>query len=233
MNIARLRPLALVAAAALFALTACETTTLQTAWKAPEVGSIKFTKVLVIGIAPIDSMRRPMEDAMKAQITAVPSMASYELLPDVKDQVDPKKLTAAAESAGIDGIVIMRMKALEDELTYNPGGYVPTGYQSFSTFYSPGYALAPYYRGMGPYSGPYGAGYGMGYGMGYQEYAYEPPSITKDVLMSIETTIYDAKTGKLIWIGLTQTKNPDDRHNTIPEVAAVVKAKLREQKLIP
>jgi hypothetical protein len=144
MNIARLRPLALVAAAALFALTACETTTLQTAWKAPEVGSIKFTKVLVIGIAPIDSMRRPMEDAMKAQITAVPSMASYELLPDVKDQVDPKKLTAAAESAGIDGIVIMRMKALEDELTYNPGGYVPTGYQSFSTFYSPGYALAPY-----------------------------------------------------------------------------------------
>ena len=231
MNIARFRPLALVAAAALLALTACETTSLVSAWKAPEVGSIKFTKVLVIGIAPIDSMRRPAEDAMKAQITAVPAVASYELLPDVKDQVDPAKLKAAIAANGIDGIVIMRMKALEDELTYNPGGYVPTGYQSFSTFYSPGYALAPYYRGVGPYSGPYGAGYG--YGMGYQEYTYEPPSITKDVLMSIETTIYDAKTEKLIWIGLTQTKNPDERHNTIPEVAAVVKAKLREQKLIP
>jgi len=233
MNIARLRPLALVAAAALFALTACETTTLQTSWKAPEVGSIKFTKVLVIGIAPVDSMRRPLEVAIREQITAVPTVASYELLPDVKDQVDQKKLLEAATAQGVDGIVVLRMKGLEDQLTYNPGGYVPTGYQSFNTFYSPGYALAPYYRGMGPYGGPYGPGYGMGYGMGYTDYVYEPPSITKDTLMTIETTIYDAKTSKLIWIGITTTKNPDDRHNTIPEIAAVVKAKLREQKLIP
>jgi len=228
MNIARFRPLvAVVAAVALAAFTGCETTTLQNAWKAPEVGSIKFTKVLVIGVCPVDSLRQPVEDAMKAQITAVPAVASYELLPDVKDQVDPKKVAEVIKVGGFDGIVTLRMVALQDEQTFHEGGYVPTGYSTFSSYYSPGYALSPYYRG---YPGAYGAGYG-GYGMP-MEYEYVPPSITTDQLMSIETNIYDAKSGKLIWTGLTRTKNPDERHNTIVEVAAVVKAKLREQKLI-
>jgi hypothetical protein len=228
MNIARFRPFAALAAAvALAAFTGCETTTLQNAWKAPEVGSIKFTKVLVIGICPVDSLRQPVEDAMKGQITAVPSVASYTLLPDVKDQVDPKKIAEVIKAGGFDGIVTMRMIALQDEQTFHEGGYVPTGYQTFSSYYSPGYALSPYYR---HYPGAYGAGYG-GYGMP-MEYEYVPPSITTDQIMSIETNIYDATTGKLIWTGLTRTKNADERHNTIAEVAAVVKAKLQSQRLI-
>ena len=234
MKIALVRPLLVIAAAGLLAgLTACQSTTLESAWKAPEVGSIKFTKVLVIGIAPVDSLRRPVEDHMKAEIKAVPSVASYELLPDVKDQVDPKKIAAVIKANGIDGIVAMRMVAFQDDVTYHPGGYVPVPDQYFSTYYSPGYALAPYYRGMGPYGGPVGAGYGMGYGPGYTDYEYVPPSVTKDHIMSIETNIYDAVSGKLVWTGLTRSKNPDDSDNLIAEVAAAVRTKLREQKLIP
>lgn len=227
MTIARLRPLALVAAAALFALTACETTTLQTSWKAPEVGSIKFSKILIIGLAPVESLRRPLEDGIKSNITAVAAVSSYELLPDVKDQVDPKKVEEVIKANGIDGIITMSMTALEDEVTYHAGGYVPTYYQTFPSYYSPGYALSPYYRGFG---GPYGAAYG--YGAGYTQYEYVPPSVTTDVIMNIETNIYDARTQKLVWTGITTTKNPDDRHNTINEVATVIKNRLREQKLI-
>ena len=212
----------------LVAFSGCATTTLETAWKAPEVGSIKFTKILLIAIAPVDSLRRPAEDAMKAQITTVPAVASYEVLPAVADQVDPKKVAEVIKTDGFDGIVVMRLVSMEDELTYNAGGYMPTSYYSFSSYYSPGYALAPYYRGG------YGAGYGAGYGYGGMPMTYEyvPPSITKDVLMNLETAIYDAKTGKLIWTGMTKTTNPSERNNTIPEVAAAVRAKLREQKLI-
>lgn len=162
---------------------------------------------------------------MKAEIKAVPAMASYELLPDVKDQVDPAKVAEVVKGSGIDGIVTMRMIALEDEVTYHPGGLMPVPYQTFDAYYSPGYALAPFYRGMPRL---YGAGYPAP-----MAYEYVPPSVTKDHYMSIETNIYHAKDGKLIWTGLTRSKNPDERKNLIGEVAAVVRAKLREQRLIP
>ncbi|MEJ1974288.1 MAG: hypothetical protein WDM96_18070 [Lacunisphaera sp.] len=123
MKIALVRSLA--AAVLLAGLTACQNTTLESAWKAPEVGSLNFTKVLVIGIAPVDSLRRPLEDAMKAEIKAVPAVASYELLPDVKDQVDPKKVAAVIKANAIDGIIALRMVAFQDDVTYHPGGLCP------------------------------------------------------------------------------------------------------------
>ena len=213
----------------LFGLTACESTKLESAWKAPEVGSIKFTKVLVIGILPMASLRQPLEDRMKAQITAVPAVASYELLPDVEDQVNPDKIAEVIAANDIDGIITMRMIGMNDKVSYDPGGYVPTYYSSFNAYYSPGYALSPYYRGMG---GAYG---GMGGGMygGPMSYEYVPPSETRDVFTNVETNIYDATDGKLIWFGRTSTKNAGDRKQLIEEVAQAVKARLKTQGLLP
>lgn len=206
-------------------LAGCKTTKLESSWKAPEVGSIEFTKVLVIGISPVASLREPLEDKIKSQITRIPAIASYELLPEVEDQVNPDKIAEVIAANDIDGIITLRMIGMNDEVTYHPGGYVPTYYSSFSAYYSPGYALAPYYGGMG--------GYGMG-GVGMPvSYEYVPPSETRDVYTNIETNIYDATDGNLIWFGRTSTKNASQRQQTIEEVAEIVKAKLRSQKLIP
>ena len=207
----------------LLGLSACKTTELESAWKAPEVGSIKFTKILVIGISPMESLRQPLEDRMKAQITAVPAVASYELLPDVEDQVNPDKIAEVIAANDIDGIVTMRMIGMNDEVSYNPGGYVPTYYSSFSAYYSPGY-----YSGMGGAYGGMGGVYGAP-----MSYEYVPPSETRDVYTNVETNIYDATDGKLIWFGRTSTKNAGDRKELIEEVAAVVKSKLQTQGLIP
>ena len=64
-------------------------------------------------------------------------------------------------------------------------------------------------------------------------YEYVPPSETRDVYTNVETNIYDATDGKLIWFGRTSTKNAGDRKELIEEVAAVVKSKLQTQGLIP
>ncbi len=213
------------AALILIGLTTCKTTTLESVWKEPEVGSIKFTKVLVIGIAPMTTLRVRVEDAMKAEITGVTAVASYKVLPDIEDQVNPEKIAEVVKAENFDGIITMRMIGMNDDVTYHPGGYVPTHYQSFSSYYAPGYALSPFYGGMG--GGMYG---GMGVPMSYE---YIPPSTTRETYTSIETNIYDALDGKLIWYGRTKTKNADERKQTIPEVAAVVRAKLRSQGLIP
>jgi hypothetical protein len=230
MNAAPTRIVAAIAALLIGLLAGCKSTTLESSWKAPEVGSIKFTKVLVVGIAPVDSLRRPLEDAIKAEITRIPAVTSYELLPATADQVDPKKIAAVIKTNGIDGIIVMRMIAFEDNVEYHPGGMVPVMDQSFYSYYTPGYALSPYYRGVGAYGAGYG--YGAGY-MGPTAYEYVPPSVTTDHVMSIETNIYDGKDGKLIWTGLSRSVNPNESDNMIAEIAGVVKAKLREQQLIP
>lgn len=214
------RSLSLAFATILF-FAGCEGTKLESDWKAPEVGSIKFSKVLVIGIAPMATLREPMEDKIKEQITRVPAVASYELLPEIEDQVNPEKVAEVIKANDIDGIITMRMIGMNDEVTYHAGGYVPVYYDSFSAYYSPAYALSPFY-------GPYGGGFG-----GPVTYEYIPPSQTRDVYTNVETNIYDAKTGKLIWFGRTSSKNAGQRKQLIEEVAATVKARLKAQELIP
>jgi len=217
----RLSFLALTSILSVGLLVGCATTELESDWKAPEVGSITFSNVLVIGIAPMASLREPMEDKIKAQITRVPAVASYELLPEIEDQVNPEKVAEVIAANDIDGIITMRMLGMNDEVTYNPGGYVPVYYDSFSAYYSPAYALSPFYS---PYGGMYG---------GPVTYEYIPPSETRDVFTNVEVNIYDATDGKLIWFGRTSTKNAGQRKQLIEEVAAVVKSRLRAQQLIP
>jgi hypothetical protein len=196
-------------------LAGCETTKLTTDWTNEEVGQISFSKVLVIGISPMESLRPKVEDNIVAQIDHVEAIPSYEFLPEVEDQVDPEKVKAVIKAEGFDGIVTMRMLGMHDETTHHEGYYRPEYYGSFYSYYSPAYALSPYYMGMpGAYGMP-------------MTYEYVPPRTTRDVFMNIETNIYDARTGDLIWYGRTQTKNADQRQQTIPEVAKVIKARLR------
>lgn len=129
----RLLPAA--AAVGLF-LAACTSTKLTTSWKAPEAGSIHFTKILVMAVAPVDSLRHPAEDAMRAQIKTVPVVTSYELLPKAEDGSDPVKLAAAIKAAGVDGIIVMRMVSSDSEVGYTTGGMMPSYYTSFNSYYS-------------------------------------------------------------------------------------------------
>jgi hypothetical protein len=193
--------------AALLGAVACNSTTLQSSWKAPEAGSIHFTKVLVIATAPVGSLRRLAEDTMKAQITGVPAVASYEFLPTLDDLKDRAKVAQAITSSGVDGIVVMRIVSDQNVDTYNPGGPIPAYYGSFWGYYARPYAMQPMY--------------------------WEPGSVTTDRVVGIETNIYNAKDASLIWSGVTKTTNPDQMEKFIPEVAAVVRAKLRRQQLIP
>ncbi|MEO6876356.1 MAG: hypothetical protein ABI222_16185 [Opitutaceae bacterium] len=194
-------------AAGCLLLAACNSTTLESSWKAPAVDSIHFTKVLVVAASPVDSLRRMTEDAMKAQITTVPVVTSYELLPNRADAKDRTKLAALIKSSGVDGIIIMRLVSDANEVTYVAGTPMPMPYRSFYGYYNRPYGLSPYF--------------------------YDPGSIRTDRVVSIETNIYDAKDESLIWSGVTKTTNPENVEDLVAQVTKVVRAKLRAQKLIP
>jgi hypothetical protein len=206
MNILRLTAAA-GCAVALLGLVACNTTQLESNWKAPEIGAIKFTKVIVIAATADEASRRIAEDTMKAQITGIPVVASYELLPKFSDQKNRAKVAQAIRDSGADGIVVVRTVSDAKEVSYTPGSPMPMPYRSFYGYYTRPYAMQPMYWDAG--------------------------TLSTDRVIGMETNIYNAKDEQLIWTGLTRSTNPGSVQRLINEVAEVVRAKLREQKLIP
>jgi hypothetical protein len=207
----------LLTAAALF-LAGCASTKLASSWKAPEAGTIHFTKILVMAVAPVDSLRHPAEDAMRAQIKTVPVVTSYELLPKAEDGSDPVKLDAAIKAAGVDGIIVMRMVSSDSEVGYTTGGMMPSYYTSFNSYYS--YNFPGYHN---YYNNRFAA---------QASFYYDPPKMYVDQIVGIETNIYNARDQALIWTGITKSTNPDGIDKLIAEVSDVVRNKLRSQGLI-
>ena len=119
-------------------------------------------------------------------------------LVEEQDLKDEAKLREAVESSGVDAVVVLRPVYDENEITYNSGSY-------------PG----PYYS----FYGYYGWGYGISYAPGYYQ---------QDRLVGVETNVYDVKSGKLVWSGLSQTTNPEGVRKLVADTAKAVRNEMRK-----
>ena len=190
---------------ALLGLAACSAPTkLEKSWKEPAVGSLKFSKVLVVAISPDAEMRRAAEDAIKANVKSVPTIASYEVVMNKDTLKDRTKMASIIEDSGADGIIMLRPVTDAKEVP-SETGEVPPPYTGMWGYYTRPYGMSAMYMDAG-----------MGEGV-----------------VGIETNIYDVKSENLVWSGFTKTKNPKDLTDLINQVAAAVKAKLQQQQLIP
>ncbi len=193
-------------ALAVLVFSACRSTTLERSWKAPAAGSLTFNKIMVITATPDGALRRTAEDAMKTQVSSVPVIGSYELAPDYTTLRDRSKMAAVIEEAGVDGIVVLRLISDERDVHYVPGSPMPSPYTSFWGYYTRPFAMSGLY--------------------------WETGTVVHDRLVGIETNIYSADSESLVWSGYTKTRNPRDVATLVAEIAEVVRAKMREQKLI-
>ena len=84
---------------------------------------------------------------------------------------------------------------------------------------------------MGPWGGFYGPGfYGGGfYGGGF----YAAPEVTQYDVASVETNVYDVNTKTLVWAATTQTVNPTTVAKEAPNYADLIIAQLRARNLLP
>ena len=117
---------------------------------------------------------------------------------DEQSLQDEDKIRDAIQSSAVDAVVVIRPVYDEREISYTAGTY-------------PG----PYYSFWGYYGWAYPVAYGPGY---YSE----------DRLVGIETNIYDVKTGKLAWSGLSQTKNPDNVRKLVADTAKAVRGEMKK-----
>jgi hypothetical protein len=207
----RFLPLAAAASLA-FIFASCADTSVQKTWTAPAVGEFKFTKVFVICIARDDTDRRLAEIAVKQIITRVPSVASYEVFPDIADTRDKTTMIKAVKDSGADGVVVLRLTSRDTKIDIGASTARPMEYMVFSDYYGSVYDAGAFYstdtRDMGTNS-----------------------------IFYVETRIFDGKSGKLVWTGDTKSTkdafHDHDVHGIVTEVAENIKNALQSQKLIP
>ena len=117
--------------------------------------------------------------------------------------ISESRLKEAVAASGVNGVVVMRPVYDQKEVSYVSGSYP-----------------APYYSFWGYYSWAYPVVYSPGY---YRQ----------DRFVGIETTIYDASDGKLVWSGLTQHKNPKDVTKTVAATAKAVRKVMKKYGFLP
>jgi len=199
-----------VLAALIFA--GCADTSVQKTWTAPAVGQFKFTKVFVIAIARDDTDRRLAEIAVKNVITRVPSVASYEVFPDISDMKDKAKVIQGVKASGADGVIIMRLTSSDTKVDMGTTSARPMDYMVYSDYYGSVYDAGAFYSD-------------------------DRRDIGTNTIFDVETRIFDGKTGKPVWVGHTKT-NKDSFHDrdtegNVTEVAETIKNALKSQDLIP
>jgi hypothetical protein len=201
-----------VPALAVLVFAGCGGTSVQKTWTAPAVGSLKFSKVFVVAIARDDTDRRLAEIAVKKQITRVPTVASYEVFPDISDTRDKAKMVQAVKDSGADGVVVLRMIGKDTKVDLGPSNATPMEYMVFSDYWGSVYDVGAFY-------------------------ATDTRDIGVNSVYTVETRIFDGKTGKLVWVGDTKsTKDAVHDHDVggiVTEVAQAIKGALESQQLIP
>jgi hypothetical protein len=197
-------PVSLVILAALI-LSACSQG-LVASWKAPDAAPFQMNgeKVAAVVMADDESLRRAAEDALARELSrrGAVGIPMYTLLPHAGPNDEPAA-KAAAERAGIVGIVVMRPVRVDKEISSTPSSMAGPMHPAF----------------WGSY---YGYGWGSSYG----------GEIRTDTIVTIETLVYSLVQNQLIWGGQSKTTNPANVGRVIEDTAKRVADELVRQGLL-
>jgi len=188
-------------------LSAC-TTGLVSSWKAPDAEPFRLRgeKVAAVVMAVDPTVRLAGEDALARELSArgAVGVPMYTLLAGADP--DEAKARAAAEQAGIVGVVVLRPVHIDKEISSRPGAYSGPAYGPF-------------------WGGYYGHGWGAPWSSGRTE-------IRTDTIVVVETLVYSLAQNKLVWGGQSKTRNPASVDGLIENTARQVADELVRQGLI-
>ena len=179
-------------------------TKLVDSWKSPDVERFRFKKILVVAIAKDPSMRHDAEERLREIIGKDRTVPSSEMFPVVDPPPDREQAKAKIAEAGCDGVVIMRAVSSTAKTSVIPGSIEYD--QIYDDFW-----------------GYWGQVYTTRWAEGYEE---------RDTAVKVETLVYDLAKDKLVWSGVSNTKNPGSVRNLVLGVADAVGKQMKKEKLI-
>jgi len=177
-------------------------------WRDPSPTHGPYRKVLVLALEPRQDLRRTYEDALVRELRQRGTVAieSYTLLPLSSEHVDRDTVIKAVADSGADAVIVTRLLKMESRVVGGSPAYTPPttslyGYQATGSYYQP---------------------------VGYGDNALQAYS---SKVATLETSLFDAATARLIWSGTTETFDADEAQRQIPGLVktlttAMVKAKV-------
>jgi len=198
--------------AAIIALAACQTTSLQSAWFDTSYTGGPFKKIVVIASDGTTADSRVFEDifVQKLQAAGVQAVPGYTTVPSDARR-NESTFAPAVAATGADGVILVRLLRVDTRT-------------QVSTVMMPGPMVGPWGGLYGP--GFYGGGF---YGGGF----YAVPNVTQYDVASVETNVYNVARKSLVWAATTQTVNPTTVAQEAPGYVDIIIAQLRARNLLP
>lgn len=172
----------LLAALLFLTMSGCASISLQHSAKDTTLPAKKYQKLLIVGITEKSERRQVFEEVLATELQkrGVSAIPSYTIT-----GVTEKLTWAAGEEAvrktGADGAITTRLVALKKDTSVNTG-YVMTSH-----------------------------GFADGYGVHvtYATFIHQPVEVILSTKMAIETNLFDAATGRLVWTGTSSAVDPE------------------------
>lgn len=185
----------------LLTLSGCTSVSLQHSWKSPDLQPKQYRKLLVVGLAEKPQTRQIFEEVFAGEVTqkGAAGIASYSIT-GLDEKTTRASLADAVKRSGVDGIVITRIsdtKLSRDRRT----GFVITDRGTYTDYNDYGF---------------YGAN------VSYVNFVHQPVDVITSTEAVIETSLFDADTGKMVWSGTSSAVNPEGIINLTRDVADIV-----------
>jgi len=186
-------------------LTGCASISLQHSAKDATLPAKKYQKLLIVGITEKAERRQVFEEVLATELQkrGVTAIPSYTIT-----GVTEKLTWAAGEEAvrktGADGAITTRLVALKKDTSVNTG-FIMTSH-----------------------------GFADGYGVHvtYATFMHQPVEVILSTKMAIETNLFDAATGRLVWTGTSSAVDPEGIITFSRELAEVVFKTMAKDGLI-
>ena len=175
-------------------------------WQEESFQKGNLQKVLVLGIVNKEKplLRRNFEDGMAKAFKdgGISALVSMDYMPfDVA--TDSTAFEKYFKELNVDAIVVSRLVGMDASRDYTAGYLYTIPFNSYYGFY--GY----YYAGL--------------------EYANSSGYLSKNVVVVLETNIYETTNKKLIWSGVSETVDPDKASDVINSFSDELVRKLRSE----
>ncbi|MBW1859591.1 MAG: hypothetical protein JRI70_05800 [Deltaproteobacteria bacterium] len=191
-------------------LNACASTKLTEVWVDEASKNKPVSDVLIIGVTEEEGVRRSFETkfvkAFQAEGAEAVSSANVIKI-DGNRKLEKDEILKAVYKYDNDSVLITTLVSVDSKQEYRPPRMYGGGYGGYGGFYDH-----------------------YGYGYGYTH--YDPGYSVTNTSFRLDTNLYDVKTEKVLWYGVSQTMNPKSDTKLIDDVIKVVMNALKKNGLV-
>jgi hypothetical protein len=189
-------------------LASCSTTQIVEEWHETAYSGPPINSAFVLAVTDKPSERRFYESAMTGHLVAngLNAKASFRLMSEDALSNDAAMIEKAIAESTSDVIITTRVIDITKQTSHAQPGFYYVHHDhrpNFHSYFNPAFHIM-----------------------------LQPGYETTDTIISLETNIYNAKDGSLLWTGHSRSFNPSSIDQTMQELARLMLTKLRQHGFV-